>query len=127
MEIEVIVNSTQIIQDVTDKQSIKCKGTIKRLEKGTVLEFSNEEISFKMVLLKEKIILNRNNQKMIFELGKTTKSILETEYGIINIEVLTKQIKIKEKKDKISEILLEYKIILESKIEYLNTVKIEII
>lgn len=123
MEIEVIVNSSQRIEDTTDKQNIKCKGTIQKFEKGTILEFGNEEHIFKMTLLNEKILLDRNNQKMIFQIGKTTKSLLETEYGTIDIEIITKKIEIKENEDTIEQLILEYEIKLQDTIQYLNKVE----
>lgn len=123
MEIEVVVNSSQIIEDITDKQNIKCKGTIQKFEKGTILEFGNEEHFFKMTLLNEKILLNRNNQKMIFEIGKITKSVLQTEYGMIDIEIITKKIEITENEDTIEQLILEYEIKLQDTIQYLNKVE----
>ncbi len=126
MKINVELKSVQTIEKQEEKQIVKTKGEIKTLEKGTIIEFVDKKIKYKIIILQEKIILNKNNEQMIFEIDKTTKSNIKTQYGDINIIIYTKNIKIKKENGKIVDILLNYQIKLEEQISYKNKVEIKI-
>ena len=118
MKINVELKSVQTIEKQEEKQMVKTKGEIKTLEKGTIIEFVDKKIKYKIIILQEKIILNKNNEQMIFEIDKTTKSNIKTQYGDINIIIYTKNIEIKKENGKIIDILLNYQIKVEIKISY---------
>lgn len=126
MKINVELKSVQTIEKQEEKQMVKTKGEIKTLEKGTIIEFVDKKIKYKIIILQEKIILNKNNEQMIFEIDKTTKSNIKTQYGDINIIIYTKNIEIKKENGKIIDILLNYQIKLEEQISYQNKVEIKI-
>lgn len=126
MKINVELKSVQTIEKQEEKQIVKTKGEIKTLEKGTIIEFVDKKIKYKIIILQEKIILNKNNEQMIFEIDKTTKSNIKTQYGDINIIIYTKNIEIKKENGKIIDILLNYQIKLEEQISYQNKVEIKI-
>lgn len=126
MKINVELKSVQTIEKQEEKQIVKTKGEIKTLEKGTIIEFVDKKIKYKIIILQEKIILNKNNEQMIFEIDKTTKSNIKTQYGDINIIIYTKNIEIKKENGKIVDILLNYQIKLEEQISYQNKVEIKI-
>ena len=123
MKINVELKSVQTIEKQEEKQMVKTKGEIKTLEKGTIIEFVDKKIKYKIIILQEKIILNKNNEQMIFEIDKTTKSNIKTQYGDINIIIYTKNIEIKKENGKIIDILLNYQIKLEEQISYQNKVE----
>ncbi len=126
MKINVELKSVQTIEKQEEKQIVKTKGEIKNLEKGTIIEFVDKKIKYKIIILQEKIILNKNKEQMIFETNKTTKSNIKTQYGDINIIIYTKNIEIKKENGKIVDILLNYQIKLEEQISYKNKVEIKI-
>lgn len=131
MKVSVEIISKQIFEDHEEGETNKCVGEIAYHNNGTVLEFTEkyeeQELKFKMTILKEKIITYRNGQPMIFELGKTTKSSITTQYGNINMNIKTNNIKIQEVDEQIKSILLEYDIEIEEQMEYKNRVEILIV
>ena len=131
MKVNVEINSKQIFEEHEESETNKCLGEITYHNNGTVLEFTEkneeQELKFKMTILKEKIITYRNGQAMIFELGKTTKSSITTQYGNINMNIKTNNIKIQEVDEQIKSILLEYDIEMENQMEYKNRVEILIV
>ena len=128
MQVNVEINSKQIFENHEDGESNICLGEITYHNNGTVLEFTEkneeQELKFKMTILKGKIITYRNGQPMIFELGKTTKSALTTQYGNIEMNIKTNNIDIQKENNKIKSILLEYDIEIENQMEYKNRVEI---
>lgn len=128
MKVNVEIISKQIFEEHEESETNKCLGEITYHNNGTVLEFTEknkeQELKFKMTILKEKIITYRNGQPMIFELGQTTKSSIATQYGNINMNVKTNNIDIQKEDNKIKSILLEYDIEIENQMEYKNRVEI---
>lgn len=128
MKVNVEINSKQIFEEQEESESNKCQGEITYHNNGTVLEFTEkneeQELKFKMTILEEKVITYKNGQPMIFELGKTTKSAITTQYGNINMNIKTNNIDIQKEDDKIRSILLEYDIEIENQMEYKNRVEI---
>lgn len=131
MKVNVEITSKQIFGDHEEGETNKCVGEVTYHNNGTVLEFTEkyeeQELKFKMTILKEKIITYRNGQPMIFELGKTTKSSIVTQYGNIDMNVKTNKIEIQREDNKIKSILLEYDIEIENQMKYKNRVEILII
>lgn len=125
MNIKVELNAVQTMEEQIEKQCVKCDGTIKKLQKGTVIEFKSEEMSYQIVVLKNKILIDRNNQRMIFELDKKTNTILETEYGKINMQINTNKMEVI-KEECITYILLSYEIELEEQISYQNDIELKL-
>ncbi len=128
MKVNVEINSKQIFEDHEEGEANKAIGEITYHNNGTVLEFTEkyeeQELKFKMTVLKEKVITYRNGQPMIFELGKITKSTIDTQYGNINMNVKTNNIEIQEDDDQIKSIILEYDIQIENQMKYKNKVEI---
>lgn len=128
MKVNVEINSKQIFEEHEESETNKCLGEITYHNNGTVLEFTEkneeQELKFKMSILKEKIITYRNGQVMIFELGKITKSSISTQYGNINMNIKTNNIEIQEDDDQIKSIILEYDIQIENQMKYKNKVEI---
>ena len=121
MEIE--IKSTQI-------DTILQKGiaNIKQCEKGILLswEIVEEGLHFQMILLQDKILLKNPEQKMTFELGKTTKSMLQTPYGNLEMQITTKHMEIIKQNENISKIILQYQIKIEDTSGYENQIEITI-
>lgn len=128
MQVIVETKTEQIIDG--QKQIIKQKGngTFETHEKGSVLSWKikEEKQEFKMTILENRILLKTNNQTRIFELGRTTSSILQTEYGNMNMNITTHQIEITKQKEQISKIKLEYDIEIQETMKYLNIIEINI-
>lgn len=128
MKVNIEINSKQIFEEHEESETNKCVGEITYHNNGTVLEFTEkneeQELKFKMSILKEKIITYRNGQVMIFELGKITKSSISTQYGNINMNIKTNNIEIQEDDDQIKSIILEYDIQIENQMKYKNKVEI---
>ncbi len=128
MKVEVEINSRQIFEDSLESEKNKCIGEITYHNKGAILEFveknEEQELKFKMTILVDKIITNRNNQNLVFDLKNKSKSILETPFGKINMNVTTKKINVVKLKEEIKEIHLEYVIELENGIKYNNLVDV---
>ena len=50
--------------------------------------------------------MKNENQTMVFELGKTTKSMIQTQYGTLNMKITTNHIEVIQQKDMIKKIHL---------------------
>lgn len=126
MEVIVETKTEQIING--EKQVIhkKEKGNFEIYEKGSILSWNvvEEKQKFKMTILENKIIVKTNNETRNFELGKTTKSILQTEYGNIDINITTHEIQLIKEKEELKEINMEYDIQIQNSIKYQNKIKI---
>ncbi len=128
MKVNVEINSRQIFKNHKESETHKCQGEINYHNNGTVLEFTEkyeeQELKFKMTILENKVITDRNGQAMIFDLENKNHSILVTPYGNINLEVTTKKIEISRQENQIKQIYLEYEIELENGEKYDNVVEI---
>ncbi len=95
MKVTVEITSKQIFEDHTETEKNKSVGEITYKDKGTILEFTekyeeqNQELHFKMTILENKIITNRNNQTMIFDEKNKNNTILDTPLGTIGMEITT--------------------------------------
>lgn len=130
MQVKVEINAKQKFEDHEESQINKCDGKITYHNKGAILEFTEkyeqEEIKFKLTILTDKIIINRNNQTMILEKGIRTASILNTPYGEMRMNIITKEINLEKEKEEIHNIKLGYEIELENNMKYYNEVNIKI-
>lgn len=131
MKVNVEINSKQIMKDgQTETEINKCVGEITHYEKGTILEFTekheeqNIELKFKMTILENKVITERNGQTMIFDLKSKNNTTLSTPYGELNMIITTNKIEIAKNGDFIEKIRLEYEIKLENSMDYDNIVEI---
>lgn len=120
---------TKTIQTIDGKKEIILQsgnGTIENYEKGIVLSWDvlEENLHFQMTILEDKIILKKQNQNMIFELGKTTKSILQTQYGNLNMYITTNNIDIEKNNTVINRIELVYDIQIDEMKPYENRIEI---
>ena len=130
MKVKVLIKSEQIFDDHKEQEEHICDGEIQYLKNGIVLEFvekfEQQELHFKMNILKEKVIINRQNQAMILDYNKDDNCKVATPYGIMKMKVHTTNIKITNKQELIQELLLEYDISLENNIQYGNRVIIKL-
>lgn len=128
MNVNVEVKSIQVIDEKEDIMVLQGSGSIEDYEKGTILTWKipKEKLEFKMTILEDKILLKKQNQNMIFELGKTTKSSMQTPYGNIIMDIITNHIEVVKQEQTIQKILLEYDISMEEKIKYQNKIEIVI-
>lgn len=131
MEVEVEISSKQIIDGkIAGSETNTCKGKIEYYKNGEMLEFTEkyeeQELKFKINILKDKIVINRNGQNMILDLKNKTKASLETPYGSMDMLVLAKHIEIKKEENFIKQIYLKYEIELEENTKYDNIVEINI-
>lgn len=127
MKVGIELKATQMMQGKIDEQLIQCGGEMNYLAKGTIIKFKDAEIEYQMTILKDKILIYRNHQKMIFEWGKKTKSSIQTAYGIINMQIDTQKIHVLKEDENITKVLLEYEINLEGQIQYQNKIEIKIV
>jgi uncharacterized beta-barrel protein YwiB (DUF1934 family) len=128
MKVEVEVKSTQIIDEKENIIKQNGIGEINKFENGSILvwDVKEEVLHFQMTILKEKILLKKQEQNMIFDLKRTTKSILTTQYGILSMDITTKNIDITMKEELIKKIRIEYNIEIENITKYKNIVEIKI-
>lgn len=128
MQVKVETKTEQIIDGQKQIIEQKGNGTFEIHEKGSVLSWKvkEEKQEFKMTILENKILLKTNNQIRTFELGRTTSSILQTEYGNMDMNITTHKIEIIKEKEPISKIKLEYDIELQETMKYLNIIEINI-
>ncbi len=126
MEIE--IKSVQTMDG--RKESIKQRGmvTIEKHEKGTILlwRIPKEPLQYHMTILENKILMKNQNQAMTFELGKTTKGMIQTEYGNLNMSILTNYMEVIKEKDTIKKVHLKYEISIEETQSYENEIEITI-
>lgn len=128
MQVIVETKTEQIIDGQKQIIEQKGNGTYEIHEKGYVLTWTivEEKQEFKMTILENKILLKTNNQIRTFELGRTTSSILQTEYGNMNMNITTHQIQIIKEKQELKEVNMEYDIEIQDTIKYINKIKIKI-
>lgn len=130
MQVKVEINAKQKFEDHEESEVNKCDGEITYHNKGAVLKFTekyeDQALQFKMTILNNKIIIDRNNQTMMLEKGIRTPSIVNTPYGEMKMNVIAKQINIIKEKEEIRKINLGYEIELENDMKYHNEVSIEI-
>lgn len=128
MQVNVEIKSKQIFSDHEESENSKSKGNIEYHKNGAVLEFTEkneeQELKFKITILKNKIITDRNNQTMVFDLENKNNTTLSTPYGVVNMVIETKKIEVSKENEKINKIYLEYIIYLENNIQYNNQVEI---
>lgn len=128
MQVIVETKTEQIIDGQKHVIEQKGNGTYEIHEKGSVLSWKvkEEKQEFKITILENKILLKTNNQIRTFELGRTTSSILQTEYGNMNMNITTHQIQIIKEKQELKEVNMEYDIKIQDSIKYPNKIKITI-
>ncbi len=133
MKVNVEINSKQIMKDgQTETEVNKCEGEITYHQKGAILEFTeihkeqNLELKFKMTILENKVITDRNGQPMVFDLQNKTNTTLSTPYGELSMTITTNKIDITKEQENIKKIRLEYEIQLENSMDYNNIVEIKI-
>lgn len=126
MEIE--IKSVQTMDG--KKETIQQTGTVtvEEYEKGTMLSWSipGEPLQYQMTILENKILMKNQNQTIIFELGKTTKSTVQTQYGNLNMIITTKHMETKKENGMIKAIHLIYEISIEETNTYQNEIEITI-
>lgn len=130
MQVKVEIISKQKFEDHEKSEVNKCDGEITYHNKGAVLKFiekyEDQELKFKVTILENKVIVDRNNQIMILEKGIRTPSIVNTPYGEMKMNVITREINIIKEKEEIRKINLGYEIELENDMKYYNEVNINI-
>ena len=128
MQVIVETKTEQIIDGEKHVIEQKGKGTFEIHEKGSVLSWKvkEEKQEFKMTILENKIVLKTNNETRIFEQGKETKTIMQTQYGNMDMNITTHQIQIIKEKEEIKEINMEYDIEIQDSIKYPNKIEITI-
>jgi len=128
MKVNVRINAKQILEDHEEVEQNNCEGEINYYNNGTILEFTEKheelELKFKMTILKDKIITERNGQNMTFDLENKCNTKLNTPYGMLGMDITTKKIDVIKENDKIKEIHLGYDIELDNKMQYYNMVDI---
>lgn len=126
MEIE--IKSVQTMDG--KKETIQQTGTVtvEEYEKGTMLFWSipGEPLQYQMTILENKILMKNQNQMMAFELGKTTRSMMQTQYGNLNISITTKHMEVLKENEIIKKIHLIYEISIEETNTYQNEIEIKI-
>ena len=130
MNVKVTIQSEQIFKDHKELETHQCEGTIEYLKNGTILAFvekiEQQELHFKMTLLKDKVMIDRQNQTMTFDYQKDDNCEVATPYGNLKMTVHTTKIQITKQEEKIEQILLEYDICLENGMQYANRVTIQL-
>lgn len=130
MPVEVEIKSKQILEDHEENETNKCQGEIEYHNKGAILKFTekyeDQELKFKMTILENKIITDRNGQAMIFDLQNKNNTTLNTPYGVLSMVITTKVIDITKEENNIKRIYLEYNIELENSMKYDNIVEINL-
>ena len=128
MQVIVETKTEQIIDGEKHVIEQKGKGTFEIHEKGSVLTWNvaEEKQEFKMTILENKIVLKTNNETRIFEQGKETKTIMQTQYGNMDMNITTHQIQIIKEKEELKEINMEYDIEIQDSIKYPNKIEITI-
>lgn len=121
---QVELYTQQIYEDHKQAETILYQGNLVTAPKGSVLEFGDVNNQYQMTILENKILLKKQNQLMVFELGRTTSSELQTQYGNINMKITTNHIEVIKEKEKIQKIMLHYDITLEGTTKYQNQIEI---
>lgn len=130
MNVKVKIKSEQLFKEHKEQEEHQCEGKIEYLKNGTILEFvekiEQQELHFKMTILKEKIMIDRQNQTMTLDKKKDDNCEIATPYGNMKMTVHTTNMQITKQEETIQQILLEYDICLENGMKYGNRVTIEI-
>jgi uncharacterized beta-barrel protein YwiB (DUF1934 family) len=128
MKVKIEIISKQIIDEKEEQIIQNGIGEINKFEKGSLLvwDIPKEKLHCQMTILHNKILLKKQNQNMVFELSRTTNSILQTQYGVLNMNITTKNIEISTKNGNINYIKLEYEIEIQDYKKYKNMVEIKI-
>lgn len=130
MNVKVKIKSEQFFQEHQEQEEHQCKGKITHLKNGTILEFiekiEQQELHFKMTLLKEKIRIDRQGQTMTLDYQRDDNCEVATPYGNMNMTVHTTNMQIIKQEERIQKILLEYDITLENGMKYANRVTIQL-
>lgn len=125
------IKSEQIFEDRKECEEHTCEAEMRYLENETQLTFTEkyeqQELDFKITILNNKVIINRQNQTMILDYEKDDNCILETPYGSMNMTVHTQDIQIEKKEKLIQKIILKYNIILQNQMQYDNIITINIL
>lgn len=128
MKVKVKIKSEQILEEGKNGEEHISDGEIQYLKNGAMLKFTEkfdqQEINFKMTILDNKIIIDRQGQAMTLDYEIDDNCQIDTPYGSMNMTVHTQEIKIEKKEELINVILLKYHITLENKVEYDNVVTI---
>ena len=126
--VKIQTKTTQTIDGKKETINQTGPGTIQDYEKGTIITWNvpEEKLNFQMTILENKILLKNENQNMQFEPGKTTKSILQTQYGTMNMYITTKNIEISKNNEIIKKINLMYDIQIDEMKPYENKIEINI-
>lgn len=110
-----------------ESQKTICVGKMTRYSKGTKIEVvkpDDTNIKYRITILKNKILLNNQNQNMVFELGKRTKSTIQTQYGNLNMSITTKHMEVLEENEIIKKVHLVYEISIQETNTYQNEIEI---
>lgn len=128
MQVKIETKTTQTIDGKKEVIEQTGKGTLQNYDKGIVLSWDviEEKLHFQMTILENKILLKNQNQNMVFELEKTTKSNLHTQYGELNMNITTKHIEMVKEEEMIKRIELIYEIEIEDTIKYENKIEISV-
>lgn len=126
MKIE--IKSEQIIDDKKETMIQKGIGKVEEHAKGTVITWKTIEDNqtYQMTILENKILLKKPNQAMIFEKDKKTKSELQTPYGVLSMNLTTTHMEIIGQNEQIQKIVLHYEIELDGTKPYQNQIEINI-
>ncbi len=125
---QIKIKSVQIIDGKKEEINQIGTGSIEEYEKGSILSWSipEEPLQYQMTILENKILIKNQNQKMIFELGKTTKGELQAGYGKLSISITTNHMEIKKENTHIKNIFLDYEISIQETTNYENKIEITI-
>lgn len=130
MKVKVKIKSEQIFEDRRDSEEHECDGEIEYLKNGAILtfveKFEQQELNFKMTILDNKMIIDRQNETMTLDYERDDNCKIDTPYGRINMTVHTEEMTIKKQCESIEKILLRYLITLENNMQYENIVTINI-
>lgn len=114
----------------TEIEENRCEGTMQEQEKGTVIEFveqqQEEKIAFKLFVMPDKIISFRNEQKMTFDTKKGDAILYQTPYGAFHMQITTNRLEVKKEANRITAICLAYEIEVEGQEKYTNEVNFTI-
>ena len=126
MKVKVTIEAKQIFNGQEQTETNHCEGEMQNLEKGTILDFverqpNQDPITFHMVVREERILLERQGQRMIFDKTQDSKLQYQTPCGEIEMKLHTKQMRIEKQM-----IQLTYDLTLENQESYENRVKISI-
>jgi uncharacterized beta-barrel protein YwiB (DUF1934 family) len=128
MKVKVETRTIQVIDGKEETIIQNGVGEINKFEKGSILlwQVPKENLHFKMTILDDKVLLKKQDQDMVFELNRTTKSVLQTQYGELDMNITTTGIEVVCENEQIKEIRLWYNIEIENLTKYENKIEIKI-